>query len=160
RLRPIAVQFRLAQRLLLPGGDALFEGGKPRQIVASQIERPRSDDRLKKNGEVPGGWYAPIVSCRPNAFTTPDPALHMLRPFDRRLTETRQPGSHVLAAFVVVRRGREQGARETLLPRRRMAMEIGSRTGEAPRIETDIVAREQPAKTIERGIFNSFGGQR
>src|SRR5690242_5545330 len=60
---------------------------------------------------------------------------------------------------MIMRRRCQHGVRQRNRAITHSVMKFGDRNLEAPRIESDVVARYQPAITVKRGILDRFGAQ-
>ena len=75
----------------------------------------------------------------------------------RNLTDHREPRTHVLAAFVVMRCRGQHGVRKRRQPIRAGTVEIRHGRAEARRVKADVVARQQPAITVKcRVLLTDF----
>lgn len=86
--------------------------------------------------------------------------LDVTREPGRQFTERRKTGAGVLAALVVMAGGGQQGARAGQAPGFAGGMEFLGGSGEALRVEADVVAREQGRRAIAGGILHGLGGGR
>ena len=77
-----------------------------------------------------------------------------------KLAQDREPCPHILAALVVVCRGREHGVRKLNGPRLHPMVEISHRAGELSDIEAHVIARDQAPVTIKGGILHGLGAER
>ncbi|PAV65982.1 hypothetical protein WR25_27208 [Diploscapter pachys] len=137
-----------AQRLLLPGLDAVGEIGR-RALV-----RPGADDGLEQHVAV---GARDVVIPGPGELV---PCLDAGTPGVGHDAECGEAGAEVLAALVVVRRGGEHRVRHVVRAGGHQVMEGIDADAEDRRVEADVVAGEQAGGAVESGILDRFGGDR
>ena len=157
RRTPGAVELGLAQRLALPAEQALQVGIQTDIIVRLQPQRPAADQRLIENRL--------FTSVRRLLQLTTAQRLSEVLPMPDTLgvpggafAEHCQTRAAVFATLVVMGGGGQQIERVVVRTLGAGLMETFDAGAEVLGIEAHVIARQQHAGAIQRGVFHGLGG--
>ena len=129
-------------------------------IGRTQVQWPGADDGLKQDREIAGARHRRAVRYSRNAVRRATSSALRRAPNPRQSRSKRRARPHVLAALMIMRRGRQHRMRKLGRALLHVSMELGGRSSEPARVEADVVARDQPAVAIEGGILDRLGAKR
>ena len=103
---------------------------RPR-FVGCKSRRPGADNGLKQDGEIAGARHALVAGRGEMRNAEPNPALDGRAQSAGQFAQHGEPSAHILAAFVIVRRGRQHRVRKIAAARLHAAVEFGGGAAEA-----------------------------
>src|SRR5690554_2263554 len=144
----MAAQFGFAQGLLLPLGETLGEVLQGGLVVPVQCRRPGAKQHLVEDQLIAGGRRWPAGQCLTQRRGPLTPALDPGGEALCLFAKYGQPGSHILAALVVMGGGCHQPMREVACPPGVGGVELPWRMAEILAAEAYVITRNQRGTAI------------